>query len=177
MSKRIKNLITAELQDKFKGADSVIVIDYNGIDSKTTGEVRKALREKKVKMTVVRNAMAAKALEAVGLKGAKDLLKGTNAVVYGGESIVDAAKELVEQGKKIEKLKIKGAIVEGRILDEKSAAALSKLPSKKDLQATIVGQILGPGRKLAGQLKGPAGKIAGQVKKHIENKEKEAPAA
>lgn len=178
MSKRVKNLITAELQSKFKGADSVIVVDYTGIDSKTTAGVRRALREKKVKMTVVRNAMAAKALEAVGLKGAKELLKGTNAVVYGGESVVDAAKELVEQGKKIEKLKIKGAIVEGRILDPKSAQDLAKLPSKKELQAMIVGQILGPGRKLAGQIKGPAGKIAGQLKKHAENKEKEAaPAA
>lgn len=177
MSKRVKNLITAELQSKFKGADAIIVVDYIGIDSKTTASIRKGLRDKKVKMTVVRNAMAAKALEAVGLKGAKDLLKGTNAVVYGGESIVDAAKELVEQGKKVDKLKIKGAIVEGRLLDPKSAADLAKLPSKKELQALIVGQILGPGRKLAGQLKGPAGKLAGQVKKHAENKEKEAPAA
>jgi large subunit ribosomal protein L10 len=177
MSKRIKNLITAELQSKFKGADAIIVVDYIGIDSKTTGEVRRALRDKKVKMTVVRNAMAAKALEAVGLKGAKDLLKGTNAVIYGGDSIVDAAKEVVEQGKKVEKLKIKGSIVEGKILDAKDTTALSKFPSKKELQAMIVGQILGPGRKLAGQLKGPAGKIAGQVKKHAENKEKEAPAA
>jgi large subunit ribosomal protein L10 len=121
--------------------------------------------------------MASKALEAVGLKGAKDLLKGTNAVVYGGESIVDVAKELVEQAKKVEKLIIKGAIVEGRILDGKSAKELAKFPSKKELQSMIVGQILGPGRKLAGQVKGPAGKIAGQVKAFIEKKEKEAPAA
>jgi large subunit ribosomal protein L10 len=177
MSKRVKNLITAELQNKFKGADAIVVVDYTGIDSKTTGEVRKALREKKVKMTVVRNAMASKALEAVGLKGAKDLLKGTNAVVYGGESIVDVAKELVEQQKKVEKLIIKGAIVEGRLLDSKSAKELAKFPSKKELQAMIVGQILGPGRKIAGQLKGTAGKIAGQVKSYIEKKEKEAPAA
>ena len=177
MSKRVKNLITAELQSKFKGAEAVIVVDYIGIDSKTTATIRKGLRDKKVKMTVVRNAMAAKALEAIGLKGAKELLLGTNAVVYGGESIVDAAKELVEQAKKVEKLKIKGSIVEGKLLDAKTTMALAKLPSKKELKAIIVGQILGPGRKLAGQIKGPAGKIAGQVKKHIDNKEKEAPAA
>jgi large subunit ribosomal protein L10 len=177
MSKRIKNLITAELQNKFKGADAIIVVDYIGIDSKTTGEVRKALRNKQVKMTVVRNAMAAKALEAVGLKGAKELLKGTNAVVYGGESIVDAAKEIVEQAKKVEKLKIKGAIVEGRMLDAKSAAALAKFPSKKELKGIIVGQIVGPGRKLAGQVKAPGSKIAAQIKQLIAKKEKEAPAA
>ena len=177
MSKRIKNLITSELQSKFKGADSVIIVDYTGIDSKTTAGIRSDLRKKKVKMTVVRNAMAAKALELSGFKGAKELLKGTNAIVYGGESVVDAAKELVEQAKKVEKLKIKGAIMDGRVLDAKEAQALSKMPNKKQLQANIVGQILGPGRKLAGQIKGPGGKIAGQLKTVAEKAEKAAPAA
>jgi large subunit ribosomal protein L10 len=174
MSKRIKSLITAELQSKFKGADSIVVIDYTGIDSKTTGGVRAALRKKKVKLTVVRNAMAAKALEGAGLKGAATLLTGTNAVVYGGDSIVDLVKELVEQGKKVAKLRIKGSVVDGQLLDDKATAALAKLPNKKELQGLIVGQILGPGRKLAGQIKGPAAKLAGQIKKVEDNaKEKE----
>lgn len=178
MSKRMKSLITAELQKKFEGADSVVVVDYIGIDATTQNKIRAAFRGKKVKMTVVRNAMAAKALESVGLKGAKELLTGTSAVVYGGESVVDVVKEIVAQSKEVDKLKIKGSIVEGRVLGDKETAALEKLPSKKELQAILVGQILGPGRKIAGQLKGPAGKIAGQIKKHAENKEKEgAPAA
>jgi len=186
MSKRVKSLITAELQNKFKGADSIVVVDYIGIDSKTTAGIRSDLRKKKVKLTVVRNALAAKALESAGLKGATGLLKGTNAVVYGGESVVDIVKELVEQIKKIDKLKIKGSIVEGQLLDTKATTALAKLPSKKELQGIIVGQIKSPGSKIAGQLKGPATKIAGQIKKHSENQEEkekgaapapEAPAA
>ncbi len=178
MSKRIKSLITAELQTKFKGADSVVVVDYTGIDSKTTGGIRADLRKKQVKFTVVRNALAAKALESAGLKGAGSLLKGTNAVAYGGDSIVDIVKELIEQAKKIDKLKIKGSIVEGQVLDSKATEALGKLPNKKELQGMIVGQILGPGRKIAGQLKGPGSKIAGQIKAIEEKaKEKEGTAA
>ena len=180
MSKRVKSLITAELQNKFKGAESIVVVDYTGIDSKTTGGIRSDLRKKQVKFTVVRNALAAKALESAGLKGAGGLLKGTNAVVYGGDSVVDVVKELVEQAKKVDKLKIKGSIVEGQLLDTAATTALSKLPNKKELQGMIVGQILGPGRKIAGQLKGPASKLAGQIKT-IEDKAKEkegaAPAA
>ena len=176
MSKRVKSMITAELQSKFKGADSIVVVDYIGIDSKTTGSIRAALRGKKAKMTVVRNAMAAKALEGAGLKGAATLLKGTKAVVYGGESIVDVVKELVEQIKKVDKLKIKGSVVEGQLLDDKATTALAKLPNRKELQGIIVGQILGPGRKLAGQIKGPAGKLAGQIKA-IEEKAKAKEAA
>src|ERR1700743_404253 len=130
MSKRVKSLITAELQRKFKGADSIVVVDYIGIDPKTTAGIRSDLRKKQVKLTVVRNALAAKALESAGLKGIGTLLKGTNAVVYGGESIVDVVKELVEQIKKVEKLKIKGSIVDGQLLDGKATTALSKLPNK-----------------------------------------------
>ncbi len=176
MSKRIKSLITEELERKFKGTESIVVVDYIGIDSKTTGNIRSALKQKQVKMTVVRNALAAKALESAGLKGAGELLKGTNAIIYGGESIVDLVKELVEQGKKVEKVKIKGSLVEGRLLDDKATAALAKLPNKKELQGIIVGQILGPGRKIAGQIKGPAGKLAGQIKA-VEEKAKNAEAA
>jgi large subunit ribosomal protein L10 len=177
MSKRVKTLITNELEKKFKGSESIVVVDYTGIDAATTHHIRAALRTKKVKLTVVRNAMAAKALAAIGFGEAKSLLNGTNAVVYGGESIVDVVKELVEQAKKVEKLKIKGSIVEGKLLDSATTAALSKLPNKKELKAIIVGQILSPGRKIAGQIKAPAIKIAGQVKAVVEKKEKEPVAA
>jgi len=177
MSKRVKSLIANELEKKFKGTESIVVVDYTGIDAAKTHEIRAALRNKKVKLTVVRNAMAAKALAAIGFGEAKSLLNGTNAVVYGGDSIVDVVKELVEQAKKIEKLKIKGSIVEGKLLDAATTTALSKLPNKQELKAIIVGQIVGPGRKLAGQIKGPAGKIAGQVKAVADKKEKEPAAA
>jgi len=177
MSKRVKNLITAELQSKFKGADSVVVVDYTGISSTVTNQIRGALRQKKIKLTVVRNAMAAKALEGAGLKGAGKLLTGTNAVVYGGESVVDVVKEIVEQTKKVEKLKIKGSIVEGQLLDVKQTQALAKMPNKKEVQANISGQLTGPARKLAGQIVAPGRKIAGIVKAVIEKKEKEGAAA
>jgi large subunit ribosomal protein L10 len=178
MSKRIKTLITNELQKKLTGADSLVVVDYTGIDASATNGIRTALRAKKAKLTVVRNAMAAKALSNLGMKEVGSLLTGTNAVVYGGESVVDLVKELVEQTKKVEKLKIKGSFVEGKVLDNKATEALAKLPNRKELLSIIVGQILGPGRSLAGQLKGPGGKLASQVKAVIEKKEKEpAPAA
>ncbi len=177
MSKRVKNLITAELEKKFRGADSLVVINYTGIDATTANHVRAGLRAKKVKMTVIRNAMALKALANAGFKEAKSLITGTNAIVYGGESIVNVVKELVEQSKKVNKLVIKGAIVEGKLLDAPAAAALAKFPTRKELNAIILGQAVSPARQLAAQIKGPGGKIAAQIKTIIANKEKEPAAA
>jgi large subunit ribosomal protein L10 len=176
MSKRIKNLIASELQKRLKGADSVVIIDYAGINSNDTNRLRSSLRKKKVRLTVIPNAQGRKALDAVGLTGTEKILIGTNALVYGGDSIVDVVKELVAQAKDLEKLKIKASVVEGRLLDKKATEALAGLPSRKELHAIIAGQIVSPGRSLAGQIVGPGRKIGGIIKAVIEKKEKEAPA-
>ncbi|MGC8553234.1 MAG: 50S ribosomal protein L10 [Phycisphaerae bacterium] len=177
MSKRIKNLVSSEIEKRLKGADSVVVVDYIGISANDTNRLRSKLRAKKVRMTVIPNAQGSRALDRAGLKGAEKILSGTNALVYGGESVVDVVKELVEQAKEIAKLRIKGAVVEGQLLDKGATEALAKMPSKKELQSMVVGQIAGPGRKLAGQIVGPGRTIAGQIKALIEKKEKESPAA
>lgn len=177
MSKRVKNLIADELENRLRGADSVVIIDYVGISATDTNNLRAKLRAKKVRMTVIPNTVGARSLNKVGLKGADQLLFGTNALVYGGESIVDVVKELVANGKDIQKLSIKGSIVEGQLLDKKSTEALAKMPSRKELQSMIVGQITGPGRKLAGQIVSSANNIGGLINAVIEKKEKESPAA
>jgi len=177
MSKRIKNLVAAELQKRLKGAESVVIIDYAGINANDTNKLRGSLRKKNVRLTVVPNAQGRKALDAAGLKGAEKIMIGTNALVYGGESIIDLVKELVAQAKDLEKLKIKASVVEGQLLDKKATEALAGMPNRKELLAIISGQIVGPGRNLAGQIVGPGRKIGGIIKAVIEKKEKEAPAA
>jgi large subunit ribosomal protein L10 len=177
MSKRIKNLIATELEKRLTGADSVVIVDYSGISANDTNKLRGSLRKKNVRMTVVANAQGRRALDQVGLKPGGDILLGTNALVYGGESVVDAVKELMEQAKEIAKLTIKGSVVEGKLLDKKSTEALAKLPGRKQLHSEISTLAISPGRKLAGQIVGPGRNVAGLVKAVIEKKEKEAPAA
>ena len=105
MSKRVKHLIATELEKRLTGADSVVIVDYSGISANDTNKLRSSLRKKKVRLTVIANAQGRRALDKVGLKAGGDILLGTNALVYGGESVVDAVKELLEQAKEIAKLK------------------------------------------------------------------------
>ena len=104
--------------------------------------------------------------------GVAELLKGSpTGVVLGGEDAVSAAKLTFELLKDYEALKIKGGILDDAALDAKQAEALSKMPSRAELQAKIVGQALSPGANLAGQLKGPGGRILGAIEKLVEMKE------
>ena len=62
MSKKVKNLITRELGNRFKGVESVAVINPRGIAATKNNQIRRKLREKGVRMTVVKNTLAKRAI-------------------------------------------------------------------------------------------------------------------
>jgi ribosomal protein L10 len=92
------------------------------------------------------------------------LLVGPNALVTGGDSIVDAAKAVAEWGKKTGLLKIRGGVVEGEALKADAAAALATMPGRRELHQEVAGLALAPGGRIAAALNGPGGVIAGCVK-------------
>jgi len=182
MSKKVKNLITNELTVKFKGLEGVAVINPRGINGVKNNQIRRRLHDKGCKMTVVKNTLAARAVEGSKLKGFDKLLDGPSAVIHGpNTSIAAIARMLLDEKKNDEKLELRGIFFDGEIyLGDKGVEKASKLPTREEAIANLVGMILGPGRKLAGALKGPGGKL-GAVLKTIEDKAKEkesaAPAA
>lgn len=171
MSKRVKDLICRELRGRYESLDSAVVVDPTGIDAITADQVRRSLRERSVRMEVVKNSLARRALVGSRLEPIRSLLTGPSALVTGGESIVEAVKALAEWGKKVGRLKLRGAVVEGQLLDEQGAAELALLPGKGELQGQVAGAALSAGRRLAGAMVGPARIIAGCVRAIIERAE------
>jgi large subunit ribosomal protein L10 len=101
------------------------------------------------------------------------LFSGPCAIVYGGDSIVDVAKEMVDWSKEIELLEIKGGFLEGSVIDVKGVSDLAKMPSRGELQGTIVQLARSPGASLAGALNSPGAMIAGAIKALVEKLESE----
>jgi len=177
MSKKVKNLITNELSAKFKDLENVAVISPQGIDGIKTNLLRRRLREKGLRMTVVRNSLARRASGGTKLSGFDKLLTGPSAVIHGQASIAAVARFLIEEKKKDDKLQIHGLFFDGELyIGDKGAEQASKLPTREEALSGLVGMLLGPGRKLAGSLKGPPGKVGGLLKT-IEDKAKEKEAA
>lgn len=175
MSKYVKGLLQQELEKKFAGVSEFLVLETRGVGGNENNEMRGVLKEKGIRLAVVKNAMMRRAMESMDMDGAKALfLEGPCAVAYGGDSVVDVAKDVNDWAKKIKAVNFKGAYVDGLAIDKTGAEALVKMKSRVELQGDIVMLANSPGSNLAGAIMGPGGVIAGCIESLIEKLEEAA---
>ena len=175
MSKYVKELFQKELADKFVETGHFLVIETKGVSGNENNEMRGALKAKGIKLTVVKNSLMRRALEGLGMSAAVSLfLAGPRTVAYGGDSIVDVAKEIADWGKKISAVKLKGAYIEGDVMDAEEAKALAKMPNRAQLHGTIAMLVASCGANVAGAIGSGGSNIAGCVSSLVEKLEKEA---
>jgi large subunit ribosomal protein L10 len=175
MSYFIKNLIQNEYEAKFAGIREFVVVDTTGINGIDNNVLRGELLKKGIRMGVVKNSLMRLALQKMNMEAASAIFKsGPCTVVYGGDSAVDIAKEVVAWSKKISAIKMKGAYVDGTVVSGEGVKDLAKMPTRIEQQAQVVGLVLSPGSRLAGAILGSGGVIAGCIKSLIEKREKDA---
>ncbi len=183
MSKYLKDLLTRDLKNQLNGVGEALVVDVIGLDAIHTSKLRSELRKKNIKLEVVKNSLALRATEGTPLAKAFEGVEGTMAIVWGSDDFVSLTKEIVKlsEAKEFEGFKAKGGAMDGASLSPVEIKSISKWPSRLEQLSILVGQILGPGSKLAAQLGGAGGALVSQVKTHAENLEKsgggDAPAA
>ncbi|MEN6575452.1 MAG: 50S ribosomal protein L10 [Phycisphaerales bacterium] len=176
MSKYVKQLVQTQLDKRIADGDlrDFVVVSTKGVGGTDNNVMRGALKQKGIRMLVVKNSLFTRALRDSKMDAAAGLFSGPCTVVYGGDSIVDVAKEMQVWLKKVPAMEVKGAFVDGSLFDGKGAIALASMPTRVELQARVVSCVLSPGARVAGAIKGPAGVIAGCIKTIIEKAEKQA---
>jgi len=181
MSKAVKQMEYTALEKTFAGVRDLVLLSPAKIDSGTDYQFRKQLRDKKVRVQMVKNSLAQRVFEAQGVKLDAKVWTGTTLVAWGADSIKDLSKAVDGLIKDIEKkdpkqkdkLKVKTAVADGQPVP--MATALT-MPTRLEAIGEIIGMILGPASAIAGCLTGPAAQVASQIATIADRKEEAAPA-
>jgi len=168
MSKRVKELVIEEIKGRIGACTEMLIVDTSRLEAVTDNQFRLALQEKGITVLTVKNSLARKALNSLGITALDSFLSGPSSLVWGGEDVVALSKEIAKWAKDLQPLEIKGATLEGASLDAAAVHALSRSPGREELIGKVVTLALSPGARLAGALLGPGGYVAGQVKARSE---------
>jgi large subunit ribosomal protein L10 len=179
MSKLVKQMQMDALKQTFSNVKNMVLLTQDKLDAVTENQIRLSLRKKNVRLHMVKNSLARRVFDELGLK-LNGVWTGNTVVAWGGgESVKELSREIEatikEIGKKDpkigEKLKVKSAVAEGEQVTFEQALTM---PTRLEAIGEVVAMILGPGAALAACLQGPGAQIASQ----IESKTKEeSPAA
>jgi large subunit ribosomal protein L10 len=173
---RINRLLVKKVETDYGKLTNMVLLVNLKVTSEENQEIRTTLRDKKIKLRMVRNRLSMKAFNELGLKDAEKLFLGPTCIVDADDPVT-AAKVAVDLVAKFKNsLKLAGGILEGKLLSPKEVESLAKSKTKPELLAEVMGMAKGPGSRLSAQLKGPGGRIAGVIKALVEKLEKAAPA-
>ena len=141
----------AELVEKIKKAQSVVLVDYQGISVNDETALRRKMREAGAEYLVTKNRLFKIALKEAGVEDSfEDILEGTTAFAFGYNDPVAPAKIVFDLAKAKQNIfKIKGGVLTGKRVEAEGVEALAKLPSRDQLLSMLLNSMLGPIRKLA----------------------------
>ena len=148
VSRSAKEEEVTALGEAVANAESMILLDFTGLDVPRVTELRRQVRAAHGVYRVVKNTLAKRAVIGTAFEPLRDAFEGTTAIAFSGDDPVGLAKALVAFQKDAPELRVKTAMVEGRQLGPAEVENLAKLPSKPVLQATLLMLLQAPATQL-----------------------------
>ena len=137
------------LAEEIKAASVVLLVDYRGITVDDVTKLRSDLRDANAKYRVIKNNIIKRALDKNGDNSLDELLEGPTALIMGEEDYLAPAKIIYNFTKDHDFYKIKGGIVEGKVMTAEEIIEIAKLPSRQELLSKLAGALLANISKLA----------------------------
>lgn len=148
MNRTDKAAVIERLRHDLEGVPSIVVADFQGLDVGSVTDLRDRFRAAGVQYYVVKNTLMKKSVEGTDKETIAPLFKGNSAIAFHDEDPAAPAKVLTDYVKENPKLVLKGAWLDGNLLDENGVKALSTLPGKDELRAKLLSVFQGSGTRV-----------------------------
>lgn len=145
----------ATIKELFAANQAVMVTEYRGLTVEDMAELRKSLRDSGVELKVTKNTLMRIAVQETEYEPILSLIEGPVALAYIQDDVVKAAQSLVAYARRNPKLKIRGGLVEGKVVQGPDVRVIATLPPREVMLAQLVGTIKAPLNNLVGVLSGP----------------------
>jgi large subunit ribosomal protein L10 len=165
------------LADKMQRKQLAVITDYRGLTVAEITDLRKKLRDSGAELIVAKNTLVRIAAERTGNEAINPLLEGPTAMAFAYDDIAKAAKTLHDYIRASKKqISVRGGLVGTQFMPADGLEAVTQLPSREQVYATIMGGVQAPASRIVGTINAVMRNIAYVLRAHSE-KEQGAEAA
>jgi len=173
MNRQEKSEFVASFNQQVIASPLVVVAGYVGTAVNTSNRMRRELEESGVRLRIVKNSLARRALVGTGLEGLEPFFTGMTLVATTGEDVSSGAKAIKSVFAGVQSIEVRAGYFEGEVVDPAGVKALADLPSREELLVSLLRTIQEPARRVLGVLQAPARDLL-YLLKNYENKLSEA---
>ena len=155
-----------ELAKEFASSSGAVLTDYRGLTVTDATALRRSLREQDTTFVVAKNTLARLAAKKAGFDDLLPMMEGPTAVAFLRGDAVASAKALLDLTKRYPAVEVKGALVDGLIMDGEQARSLATLDAKEVSFGKIAGMLQSPLSRMVYLLQAPLARIAYAVGEH-----------
>ncbi|HEY6583913.1 MAG TPA: 50S ribosomal protein L10 [Gaiellaceae bacterium] len=152
-----KEKVVAELAERLRSTETLLVADYRGLSVTDINNLRGQLLEHGARFTVVKNTLTRRAAEEAGADALLALLDGPTAIAFlesDGDPVA-VARALNTAARETRVMQIRGGILDGQQIGEDEVRSLATLPPADVLRGQLVGAVAGPLTTVVGLFTAP----------------------
>jgi len=174
MLREDKERVVADLVERLRTSDTLVVADYRGLKMGDIEGVRSELLKHGARFAVVKNTLTRRAAEVAGLPELHEFLEGPTAIAFVSEGdMVAVARTLNETARRTRILSLKGGVLQGRMITADQVRELGNLPPVDVLRAQVLAAVVGPLNAIVGIFAAPLRDFVGVVDARIRQLEEQ----
>ena len=169
MLKTEKEKVVADLVERLRASETLLIADYRGLTHAELDDVRTQLLQHGARFTIVKNTLTKRAADEAGVDGLHEFLTGPTAIAFvNAGDMVAVAKTLSETARTTRRLELKGGLLDGKSIDADAVRDLATLPPMDVLRGQVLGAVVAPLTSLLGLVGAPLQNLVGLIDARID---------